>query len=306
LVGDGLTVTGTLENTGDEPTGLPRIGATFYGEGDVQLDTDAEGGLFDSIGPGEKVQFSLVYLGDPENVTRYTLSFPGVESTPADSSGENQTDEDDGNIAEDLLARYRFEGDGADSHGENHLTLVGTSVSYSTAAQEGDYAIDTSDRGFTGDIPSPSGVAHSMCGWFRVDSLTNGTVLVQWRANRNSTSNWGNNWHKTVFRYTRNSDTFMGNVIGSSADRTTWSDYVIGEWKHFALTCDDSNVRLYIDSVEVDSVPSLNSSFAYDTVNIGFNSENYPPYFDGQLDDVRFYDRALNASEVRDIYNGRR
>ena len=95
LVGDGLTVTGTLENTGDEPTGLPRIGATFYGEGDVQLDTDAEGGLFDSIGPGEKVQFSLVYLGDPEKVTRYTLSFPEVVSTSLDSSNDNQTDTED-------------------------------------------------------------------------------------------------------------------------------------------------------------------------------------------------------------------
>jgi len=115
-LGDGLTVTGTLENTGDESTELPRIEAIFYGEGDVQLDDDVETNTFKSIGPDERVQFSFSYIGDPEEVTHYTLSFPDVESTTPDSSGESQTDEGETPTSEDEpeLSSEQFSDDWAD------------------------------------------------------------------------------------------------------------------------------------------------------------------------------------------------
>jgi hypothetical protein len=55
LTGEGLIVTGTLENTGDESVRVPRIDAVFYAGDDVRLDDSYNfGETSDRIAPGGK------------------------------------------------------------------------------------------------------------------------------------------------------------------------------------------------------------------------------------------------------------
>ncbi|KPN31958.1 hypothetical protein SY89_02715 [Halolamina pelagica] len=91
LTGEGLVVSGTLENTGDVDIRVPRIDAVFYGEEDVRLDDSYNfGETSETIAPGEKVRFEVVYLGDPSEVSRYTLAFS--DSTPGYSTTSTPTD----------------------------------------------------------------------------------------------------------------------------------------------------------------------------------------------------------------------
>jgi hypothetical protein len=75
-----------------------------------------------------------------------------------------------------------------------------------------------------------------------------------------------------------------------------------GRWHHFVGTWDGAIVRVYLDGVE-----GGNDAYTYTLVssafplNIGKNA-NGAEYFPGSLDDVRVYNRALSAAEIKQLY----
>jgi prepilin-type N-terminal cleavage/methylation domain-containing protein len=80
----------------------------------------------------------------------------------------------------------------------------------------------------------------------------------------------------------------------------------LNTWYHVVATADGSYLKIYVDG-DVQSPP-----FAYSglidktgvTVKIGKGSNSYSPnYFDGKLDQVRIYNRALTPYEVEVIYS---
>ena len=73
----------------------------------------------------------------------------------------------------------------------------------------------------------------------------------------------------------------------------------VGDWSHLAVTYDGSRVRLYVNGSEVSSRATTGSiRKTSDPLWIGGN-EPYGEYFEGEIDDVRVYDRALDPAEVR-------
>ena len=77
-----------------------------------------------------------------------------------------------------------------------------------------------------------------------------------------------------------------------------------GQWYHAAVTYDGSTVRLYVNGVEEGSwSESSMSTPSSDTFQIGCQYGG-ARHFDGALDDVRVYDRALCADEIADIHRG--
>ena len=78
------------------------------------------------------------------------------------------------------------------------------------------------------------------------------------------------------------------------------------QWHLLTGVYDSSNVILYLDGSSVNSTPAPGvtmSSTAY-SFEIGGNTNgNTYHYFNGSIDDVRVYDRALSATEVVNLYN---
>ena len=70
-----------------------------------------------------------------------------------------------------------------------------------------------------------------------------------------------------------------------------------GEWQHIAGTYDGQTMRLYRNGILLDSLEIAGSLDDSSTVNI--NSAGEP--FDGKLDEVTLYNRALTGSEVYDL-----
>lgn len=73
-------------------------------------------------------------------------------------------------------------------------------------------------------------------------------------------------------------------------------------WSHLAMTYDGELMRLYVDGALVDTQPSEpphpDDSFWNDAwLNIGIGS-NSGSAFDGKIDEVRIYDRALGGVEI--------
>jgi hypothetical protein len=90
-----------------------------------------------------------------------------------------------------------------------------------------------------------------------------------------------------------NTDVTSGNV--------TMGDY-LGRWTHLAATVDGNVATLYINGVEVASGtftfgPNTVASMAIGNTN-GVNGGQNTQTFNGDLDEVRIYNRALTAAEV--------
>ncbi|NIP25986.1 MAG: hypothetical protein GWN67_16725 [Phycisphaerae bacterium] len=78
----------------------------------------------------------------------------------------------------------------------------------------------------------------------------------------------------------------------------------LNTWYHVVAVEDSPHRAIYIDG-SLDSSDNLSQSYTGntpDTIRIGNRADSIPFYFDGSIDDVRIYDRALSAGEVEQLY----
>jgi hypothetical protein len=77
----------------------------------------------------------------------------------------------------------------------------------------------------------------------------------------------------------------------------------VGIWTHIVMTFDGTTLKSYENGIQTCSTPAIfNLSGIPLTLAQAHGSENY---FNGTIDEVRIYSRALTAQEVTDHYNGR-
>jgi PGF-CTERM protein/uncharacterized repeat protein (TIGR01451 family) len=92
-----------------------------------------------------------------------------------------------------------------------------------------------------------------------------------------------------------------------------YSDSVIagdGQWHHIVGERKSGTLYLYIDSVQQTDTTDCSSvnlgDFANSAFSIGYISYlGYPRYFTGLIDEVRIYNRALTADEIKTHYEGK-
>src|SRR3989344_5797717 len=93
---------------------------------------------------------------------------------------------------------------------------------------------------------------------------------------------------------------------------TSGTDYRDNKWHHATAMYTSGVERLYIDGVEVDSQtisqdPYGNNGYVYllgaAYTNQWPSTNNSWYYFSGRLDEVRIYNRALSADEIKRLYN---
>ncbi len=71
----------------------------------------------------------------------------------------------------------------------------------------------------------------------------------------------------------------------------------LNTWTHVAMTDDGAHNRLYVNGQLVDTAPAIPFD-GHGKIQIGGN-ELFGQWFDGRIDEVRIYNRALSAGEVQ-------
>ncbi|MHC4911573.1 MAG: LamG-like jellyroll fold domain-containing protein [Planctomycetota bacterium] len=136
----------------------------------------------------------------------------------------------------------------------------------------------------------------------------------------------GTTWGTVAGCYNRNHGWHLRTVSNASGDRslyfqvphaTTWSDYQSADgtiqsnaWHHVAAVwyAATKTAKLYIDGAETSYQKTIAGVGAYNSdasqsKNIGrIPHVGGVHYFDGTIDDVRLFDRALSAEEVGQLY----
>ena len=95
-----------------------------------------------------------------------------------------------------------------------------------------------------------------------------------------------------------------GSVMLISGNNTAIT-YTVGQWKHFVYTFDGSSTtKGYGNGTLEDTQTSIPSHFAStNSITIGRYGAASSGYFDGQIDQIRFFNKELSSSEINTLYN---
>ena len=194
-----------------------------------------------------------------------------------------------------LLAHYKFESSGtcADETGNYNATSVSGPVLNTQGMIGNCYEFDgTNDKV---DLPAIAigNNTGTICGWFKKDAGSGTSRKVI-----------GRFWQQHAF-----------GVEGSGNYEGLWNDNWLGsssvyddsQWHFFALIYDGSlgsqNIKLWIDDYILTTSNATGNNINESSIwQIGTHGNN-DHYWDGLIDEVRLYNRALTTTEIEALYD---
>jgi chitodextrinase len=104
--------------------------------------------------------------------------------------------------------------------------------------------------------------------------------------------------------WTTNSNNAVSDNFIHDMDSKDGNELIVGNWWYVTMVHDGTNDIIYLDGVDVNNLPAagtLNStSFP---LGMGSNPIDGGQYFNGALDEVKFYNKALTPGEVANLFN---
>ena len=214
----------------------------------------------------------------------------------------------DTTIDSNLVGWWKMNGDSDDSSGNNNDGTLGdgsTSSTYPTLTTD---RFGNSNCAYTFDGSNDYIIINSLNTGSGGLDITNSMTLSCWV--KSNTSTWNSNG-SIISK--RNSFLFYGDVTTKELRfyihdstfyeaRYTLTD--IQNWNLFIGTYDGSTLKLYVNGVLV-SIHSHTGSIDNDAggdLTIG-RDDGQSAYFNGSISDVRIYNTALTAAQVKTIYN---
>lgn len=93
-----------------------------------------------------------------------------------------------------------------------------------------------------------------------------------------------------------------GYVISTSVARVN-NAVTLGSWQHLAVTFSGSACTFYKNGSIIGTVTGITAPTSGTNAAIVGNNSGDANYFDGKIDNLRIYSRALVSSEILQIYN---
>jgi hypothetical protein len=201
----------------------------------------------------------------------------------------------------DIVSWWTGDGDADDSVGTNHGTLV-NEATFAEGMVGQAFSLDGVDDYVQAASPSdlPLGSeARSMMLWFKTSrdlSSSTESALVQY-----GTANYNEMFALITSGNAPGKLYFYGHGSDLAGSTTVQPD----TWYHGAVTYDGATVRLYVNGLQENegSMPGLYTALDANGLTIG----NRPgsSLWQGELDEVAIFNRALSAEEIAAIYEAR-
>ncbi len=99
---------------------------------------------------------------------------------------------------------------------------------------------------------------------------------------------------------------FWGNIGGVSIDNSNGPIIPLNVWSHIVVRYDGSKIDYFLNTVSEGGIPASGSiALNANSFMIG-NTNDRAYFFNGSIDDVRIYNRALSAGEIQALYQRRK
>jgi len=207
-----------------------------------------------------------------------------------------------------LVAGWNFDDNLTDvSANGNNLTGVNIAAGdYSATAQYGkaidlDGSSEYASRTDDGGLDFGASDSFTLEAWFKAGGAMADSRLLAKQDNVGE----GDPGYQIVI----DSDVIKATVVGGTGDEQVTSnsgtDINDSAWHHIAVVRDNGNtIKLYLDSVEKDSDTDTITNSLGNSRDFTIGSEQGgSQYFNGLIDSVRIYNRALSADEIRAHYD---
>ncbi|MFF5187731.1 family 43 glycosylhydrolase [Streptomyces sp. NPDC000345] len=237
-------------------------------------------------------------------------SLPDGAAIPVQA--EVTVSEEGADVPADLLLHYGFDETSGniavDSSGHGHHGTYARTPAFGTGVDGGSFSMSgASDSPY---VKIPNGVLKN------ADSVTVSTY-AKWKGG--SSWQWlfglGPDSDKYLFASPSNGSSKLYSAItkaswSAESKLTAGSQLTAGQWRHVTVTLDGSTgtMILYVDGIEAARAAgvTIKPSELYDADKdysgyIGRSLYSADPYFGGEVDDFRIYDRALSAAEVMEL-----
>ncbi len=205
-----------------------------------------------------------------------------------------------------LISYWPFDGDALDAVGDNDGTLYGDTVLTTGVKGVTDTAYAFDGNGDYISLPTSLNNIEifTIGGWFNTNDKTlSQRIFSLYKDNLNPISS-----KLTII--------INGDVSGAIqyghrlSDGSTWSGYVGATsilddtWHFYTLSYNGTTFLFYLDGVLVHSRTASYTTLDGGAPLIGaHNIHNPSAFFNGTIDNTRFYSRALSADEIAIIYN---
>lgn len=212
-----------------------------------------------------------------------------------------------------LIAYFPFDGDANDASGNgNGGTVYNAKLTADRFGNENSaYLFNGTNTFITAGSGgslcfNPSTQSYSVCLWARVDSFSNSRGDLQIICDRD-TDNTHVSYSAGVNKVTRRfSNSIWNGATGLSTIAPTPLN--ASQWYHLAVVVTaNSNQIVYVNGVEAAKTSITGLSYLINNTNGIMIGRHYYPdgfqYFNGAMDGVRIYNRALSPSELLELYS---
>lgn len=229
------------------------------------------------------------------------VSFDSRTGFTDDELGDHPTDTvvsgyEYGSLTRGLTAYWPLDGTTTDVVGTNDLTLE-NGATFAGSGQVGSDSLvldGVDDAAVTPHGPGLSPPYLTVAAWVYPLSFTEFTRVVAKDGSQQAYQFMIRDTGAPAFRVNLN-----GGWYGDGAFSPT---IPTGQWTHVAGTYDGSTVVGYIDGSPIP-LDSVSGTLNTDTgpLALGRRSDQFQDRFEGQIDDVRIYGRALSSGEISEL-----
>ncbi len=211
-------------------------------------------------------------------------------------------------LGSDLVGWWNFnEGDARDISGyNNHGTIVGATHVEGVPGTGGS-ALNFNGSSNYVDVGNKADLNLTNRGtifaWVYLNSYNPVVGSYPSIVGKGAHAGWDTAGYTLWVRYDTN--TVHGNIASAQSvyDTVSFGSPATGTWHHLAYTWNGSFLNAYLNGVQYGGNVTQNQSANSSSANfiIG-RAQNGGQFFNGLIDDVRIYSRALTASEIQTLY----
>lgn len=266
-----------------------------------------DGVLFDTVGANAtSVLVNGLDAETPYTFEVYAFDKAGNNSTHAEVT--LTTDEEINTGEPGLVAYYPFEGNANDATPYANHGVIGGNPVFEPAAHPNGGAQNIKFDGVGDSIIAPNAVQlisdyTTVAFWIRADAIP-----VDAESYVLDFGHWSERWKISLPQHLKIVWTTNGNNIQfpnfiSDMDSKDGNEMTLGFWWYVTMVHDGVNDKIYVNGEEVNSQPvptKLNSTGR--PLGMGNNPIEGGQYFNGGLDELKIYNKALTAGEIENLY----
>ncbi len=271
--------------------------------------TFVDGNYVDSLSADE----TSVFIGglDPATLYAFEVYAYDLSGNNSETAFVTATTSDPIDTGEEgLVAHYKFEGNADDSTPYNNHGTIGGNPTFETVTNRPNAAgMAIVFDGDADSVLAPNAVQlisdyATVSFWVRVD----GQNLADAEAYLIDFGHWDERWKISLPQHlkpvwTTNGNNAQFDEFISDMDSGDGNELVIGFWFYVTMVHDGTDDIIYVDGVEANRKPVATELNSTDNpLGMGNNPIDGGQYFEGAMDEVKLYNKALTSAEIEQLY----